>query len=183
MLLYILCVILTSIAMERFVEAIGKGTIFAALRAFVFNKANPELAPPQVLYNAKLRIIRLVILILRLVKKTIRFVIGERIIKLFWTFFHNILSCAFCLSGQISIVFALFLPGDLFGRTVFENWLLKAGLLWGCSNYIHTVFEVYRRGRVITHDYKITLETPELSGLINSSEPIVDVTPPFTFGD
>jgi len=61
--------------------------------------------------------------------------------KLLFIFLHNIISCAWCLSVWVSMLFCWFLPGEYFCVAAAHNILVKWLALVGMTNLWHRIFQ------------------------------------------
>lgn len=80
--------------------------------------------------------------------------------KLVFIFFHTVISCAWCLSVWVSMLFCLFLPGGYLQMAAGHNILVKWLALVGGANLWHAIFRLIFRGRVITVDITHTIVEP-----------------------
>lgn len=77
---------------------------------------------------------------------------------------NKLINCGYCVSVHVGAIaaLALLLGTDLKIFSVFHNdfilFMTLSLLIHGMSNYLHSAFELVRRGRVTTHDYKIDLK-------------------------
>lgn len=81
----------------------------------------------------------------------------EQNASVFWSLFHDLTSCGYCLSVWVSIFFASFCHSKIISNP-FANFIIVVMLLHGFSNLIHMIFMIIYRGRVmymeITHTTK-----------------------------
>lgn len=69
------------------------------------------------------------------------------------SFFNKVTSCGYCCSVWVSMLAAMTYSGRLF-----DLYVINVIVLHRLSNYIHSGFELLRRGRVNTHDINLRLE-------------------------
>ncbi len=149
MSVYILSIVVLAIAVERFTEFFNNSKLFGPVRSCIFSiYASLATTKVELCQTNKIRAILLIP-----VKITV-LIVSIILLIIFW-FLQSILSCGWCLSGQLSILASFLMPGGLFGLNVFDNILVKIGVIWGISNYIHTTYEVFRRGRIKYHELTI----------------------------
>lgn len=154
----ILVIVCTMVAAERLSELISSSIIFETLlfkqqlKNYLFNPDGP---PPK---GTAFR--RILVLL------------------------DKLLSCGYCISVWVGLMFSTYYlyAGTLeplvkyIGGSEFFAWLLIGLAIHGVSNGYHVLYEVMRRGRVRTHDYKVDLNITEVfdgsSGQSNSQKQI-----------
>lgn len=73
-------------------------------------------------------------------------------------FVDKLISCGYCTSVWIAAFFSFFAPVLM---ESWANWLITTFLLHRMSNSIHVIYELLKKGRVVTHDYIIKINQSE----------------------
>jgi hypothetical protein len=77
-------------------------------------------------------------------------------IKWYHNFFYKLLTCGYCCSIWIAFGCSFFIPD--FQLNILNNIVVKTFLLHRLSNWWHSAFELFRRGRVHTYDLNVIRE-------------------------
>lgn len=79
-------------------------------------------------------------------------------------FVDDLWSCGYCTSVWTSGFLALFIGPVLINNAII-CWLVSTLIIHRISNWIHTVFEVVKRGRVRTYDLLVRMSEQEDAGI------------------
>lgn len=72
-------------------------------------------------------------------------------------FLDKLLSCGYCTSVWVSAFFVLSMPVVSIFSSHVMSYIVSIFLVHRISNWVHVIYELVRKGRVITHDYMINL--------------------------
>lgn len=76
----------------------------------------------------------------------------NNVVRWYHVFFYKLLTCGYCCSVWVAMLFVVLMPGKLFEFDCLNNIIVKIFLLHRFSNWWHSAFELFRRGRVNTVD-------------------------------